>query len=106
MGLEFKYEGKTFELQPSFLCELNIKEWKGAKRVNINKIRPITYTPDFVGDSWIIETKGHRTNEFNLKWKMFKYLLNEKRKDIFICMPRNRKQVDECIKDICLLKKI
>lgn len=44
-GLKPLYEMETFVLQEKF-------EYCGEK------IRPITYTPDFTGDSYIIECKG------------------------------------------------
>lgn len=103
-GLEFAYEKDVFLLQPAFYSPHEILEWKGTKEVKQSKIRAITYTPDFTGDGWVIEVKGHRTNEFNIKWKLFKYLI-QKQKPTFICLPRNQKQVIECINKIKCLKK-
>lgn len=101
-GLEFEYEKDVYLLQPSFSSPHEILEWKGLKEIKQTKIRSITYTPDFTGNGWVIEVKGHRTNEFNIKWKLFKYLI-QKEKHMFICLPRNQKQVIECVnKIICL----
>ena len=45
-GITAKYEPKHFTLLPKF-------EWMGQK------IRPITYLPDFVGRGFIVECKCH-----------------------------------------------
>jgi len=102
-GLKFEYEKDVYLLQPSFTSPHEIIEWKGVKEIKQTKIRKITYTPDFTGEGWVIEVKGHRTNEFNIKWKLFKYLI-QKEKPMFICLPRNQKQVIECVNRIICLK--
>ncbi|RTL05075.1 DUF1064 domain-containing protein [Candidatus Dependentiae bacterium] len=93
-GLKFEYEGVTFVLQPSFALE-SIESGK-----KIKKVRDVKYTPDFIGDTWIIETKGHRTPVFDLRWKLFKYFLHLNKLDYKLYMPRNDKQVIEAINDI------
>jgi len=56
-------------------------------------IRKMTYTPDFVGKRWIIETKGKKTPEFMQKWKLFKkHLLNNKLKFVLF-MPTNKREI-------------
>ena len=57
------YEGQTYELVPSFNFEQEAYErqgnGKGEYRNRGNKkILNIKYTPDFVGDNFIIECKG------------------------------------------------
>ena len=72
-GIKFEYEPYAIELFPSFshLFDSYEKPSKTFKTIP-KKIRAIHYTPDFVGDGWIIETKGMRTEEFNIKWKLLK----------------------------------
>jgi len=69
--IKAKYEGQTYELVPSF--SFNNKSYerqansKGEyKERGGKKIRAITYTPDFVGNGFIIECKG-RPNESTKK---------------------------------------
>jgi len=62
-GIPAEYEKHTFELLPSFTF-LNdcIERQANSKGDFINrgnkKVLNLKYTPDFVGDSFIIETKG------------------------------------------------
>ena len=59
-GIDAKYEAEHFLLIPKF-------EYNGEK------IRPMTYLPDFVGNGFIIECKGMITDSFPLRFKIFKY---------------------------------
>ena len=61
-GIPVKYEPKHFTLLKSF-------EFLGQK------IRPITYLPDFIGRNFIVECKGLMGDSFPLRWKLFKYYL-------------------------------
>ena len=79
-GIEYKYPGPTYVFVEPFKYEgLLYERKKGSKEMVLKSshVRKLTYTPDFIGKSWIIETKGHRTNEFNIKWKLFKKHLND-----------------------------
>ena len=49
------YEGRSYERK--------VKKFVESSK----KIRAITYTPDFVGLDWIMEVKGMRTPDFNIK---------------------------------------
>ena len=40
----------------------------------VKKYLPIKYTPDFIGDNFIIETKGRANESFPMRWKLFKKL--------------------------------
>jgi len=71
------YEGQTYELVPSFNFEQEAYErqgnGKGEYRNRGNKkILNIKYTPDFIGQGFIIETKGRANESFPIRWKMFK----------------------------------
>jgi len=103
--IEFRYEDESFELLPSFNfnndCYERQSNGKGdfINRGN-KKVLNIKYTPDFIGDDFIIETKGRANESFPLRWKMFKYLMhlmNEKRT---LYKPQNQ---DECLKTVKLI---
>ena len=87
-GIETDYEGKKYTLLPKF-------------EYNDEKIRPITFTPDFpaTNGSFIIECKGFPNDGFPNKWKMFKALLHK----VFgsygprVFVVRNQKQVRDVI---------
>ena len=61
------------------------------------KILPITYTPDFIGEGFIIETKGYANESFPLKWKMFKRLVQDTTEGIVLYKPQNRKECDKTV---------
>lgn len=90
-GIQAKYEPKHFTL-------LNKFEYLGEK------IRPITYLPDFIGKyknkKFIIECKGLIGDSFPLRFKLFKYYLKRHKSKYKCYLVRNHKQVSEMIKDI------
>lgn len=87
-NIPFKHEANKYILVPSF-------EFKGKK------IRPITLTPDFTGDFFIIESKGHPNDSFPMKWKMFQYyLLNNDMEHYDLYIVHNQKEVNEAIEQI------
>ena len=83
-GITINYETKKFILLPKFKFHNQI-------------VRPITYTPDFIGDKFIIECKGYPTDAFPLKEKLFKYLLLSILPDTMYYVVHTQKQVDELI---------
>ncbi len=79
-NIDFRYEGESFELLPGFNFNNECYERQSnGKSDFINrgnkKILNIKYTPDFIGEDFIIETKGRANESFPLRWKMFKYLM-------------------------------
>ena len=100
--IKAKYEGKTYELQSSFLFDTDSYERQGnGKGDMINrgrkKILNIKYTPDFVSDSFIIECKGRANESFPLRWKMFKKHVKEQIPHVTLYKPQNQKECDEVI---------
>lgn len=91
-NIKAEYEPNKFVLVPAFtFCG--------------KKFREITLTPDFIGDNFIIEAKGHPNDAFPMKWKMFLYhLLNNEQAKKYInhklFIVHNHKEVDESIKRI------
>lgn len=86
-GIDAEYESTHFELIPKF-------EYNGEK------VRAMTYLPDFVGKNFIIECKGLVTDSFPLRWKIFKYYLKQENKDYKLFLIRNQKQVDEMVNEL------
>lgn len=86
-GIPAKYEPKHFTLLPKF-------EYLGEK------IRPITYLPDFIGPGFVVECKGLMGDSFPLRYKLFKYYLKRHRSKMKCYLVRNHKQVDEMIQEL------
>ena len=86
-GIKAEYEPIHFELIPKF-------EYQGEK------VRAMTYLPDFVGKDFIIECKGLITDSFPLRWKIFKYTLMKRNSNYKLYLVRNQKQVDELVKNL------
>ena len=98
--IKVKYEQETFTIFPAMVYPLACYEGTAKKLYNKgSKIRPITYTPDFVDPNgkFIIETKGYANESFPLRWKLFKKHLKENNHHYVLFMPRNKKQVDEVV---------
>lgn len=100
--IPFEYESVTYTLVPSFHYTNVSYETYTKKRKKVYEqqrpfVRPVTYTPDFIGDGWIIETKGYETSDFKIKWKMFKLMLLNTNSKIKIYKPTSPKQIDETI---------
>ena len=94
------YEETTFTIFDALVYPQACYEGTAKKLYNKgSKIRPITYTPDFVDPNgkWIIETKGYANESFPLRWKLFKKHLKDNNKQYVLFMPRNKKQVDEVV---------
>ena len=94
------YEEHTFTIFPATVYPQACYEGTNKKLYNKgSKIRPITYTPDFVDPKgkFIIETKGYANESFPLRWKLFKKHLKDNNKQYVLFMPRNKKQVDEVV---------
>jgi len=95
-----EYEEHTFTIFPATVYPQACYEGTSKKLYNKgSKIRPITYTPDFVDPKgkFIIETKGYANESFPLRWKLFKKHLKDNNHRYVLFMPRNKKQVDEVV---------
>jgi hypothetical protein len=98
-GLEANYETLTYTLVPNFtFIGKCLESSKNGLKLSSNKIRPWTYTPDFIGKNWVIECKGYGNEQWPLKLKMFKYTIKDTGISLYI--PSNKKQVNEVITDI------
>lgn len=101
-GIPFKYEPWRVELLPSSKWDGISYESVGKKKTfkKVESIRSITYTPDFVGENWVIETKGMKTQDFIIRWKLFKKYLTSNNLNYTLFMPTNTTQIKESIKII------
>jgi len=100
--IKAEYEGQTFTLIDEFKFEQEAYErcanGKGEfKDRGGKRIQSIKYTPDFVGDGFIIECKGRANESFPIRWKMFKKHVHENMKDVTLYKPQNQKECDATI---------
>ena len=96
------YEGATFELQEGFMFDNeSFERQSNGKGDMVNrgskKILNIKYTPDFVSDTFIIETKGRANESFPLRWKMFKKYVKVNLPRVTLYKPQNQKECDKVI---------
>ena len=101
--IQAKYEGETFELIHGFKFDNDVYERcansKGDYKNRGNKnIKNIKYTPDFVGEDFIIECKGRANESFPLRWKLFKKYLADNELYHRLYKPQNQKECDETVK--------
>jgi hypothetical protein len=106
--IKAKYEGETFVLLNGFHFENEAYERQSnGKGEYINRgckrILPIKYTPDFIGDDFIIECKGRANESFPIRYKLFKKLVSEQFPHITIYKPQCQSECDETVR--LILKK-
>ncbi len=104
------YEGETFELVEGFNFGLECYERCGNgkgeyKNRGNKKVLNIKYTPDFIGEEFIIECKGRANESFPLRWKMFKKLIASRSKPCTLYKPQNQKECDETVRLILVKQK-
>jgi len=85
--IQAEYEGTRFQILEPFTY-------------NDEKIRGMIFTPDFVGDDFIIECKGFMNDAFPLRWKIFKFFLFKNKLRYELYLPRNKKEVEAVVSDI------
>jgi len=100
-----KYEGETFVLMNGFHFENESYEKQAnGKGEFINRgskrILPIKYTPDFIGEDFIIECKGRANESFPMRWKLFKRLVSQQFPNYTLYKPQNQKECDRVIEII------
>jgi len=97
--IKAQYEGKTFVVLEGFeFPNISIERCANGrgdfKNRGEKKILPIRYTPDFIGDDFIIECKGRANESFPLRWKMFKKIVKRDHPCVIIYKPQNQKECD------------
>jgi len=113
-GVKFTYEQEKFVVVSGFKFKNESYErqsnGKGdmVDRGSGKSVRKIEYTPDFVitiGETkFIIETKGFRTSEFNMRYKLFKKYILENKLDYHLYMPHTQKECDKVL--LIILSKL
>lgn len=109
--IKARYEGETFELVGGFEFPFESYERTGNGKGEFTnrgnkKILNIKYTPDFVAEHFIIETKGRANESFPMRWKLFKkYLAEHKQEPFTIYKPQNQKECDIVIQLILQKQK-
>ena len=100
-----QYEGKTFVVSEGFdFPNISIERCANGRgefkdRGN-KKILPIKYTPDFIGDGFIIECKGRANESFPIRWKLFKKVVSSEHPHVIIYKPQNQRECDQTVKSI------
>ena len=96
------YEGRTYTLIEGFDFESSSYERQSNGKGQFvdrgnKKILPIKYTPDFIGEDFIIETKGRANESFPMRWKLFKKFINKCYPRVTLYKPQNQKECDQVI---------
>jgi len=107
--IKAQYEGETFVVLEGFdFPNVSIERCANGKGDFKNrgekKILPIRYTPDFIGEDFIIECKGRANESFPLRWKMFKKLVSSIRPHVIIYKPQNQKECDTTVASILKMR--
>ena len=100
--IKAKYEGETYTLISSFEFDTDSYERQSNGKGEFTnrgnkKILPIKYTPDFIGNDFIIETKGRANESFPIRWKLFKRFINKCYPHVTLYKPQNQKECDNVI---------
>ena len=108
--IRFKYEGETFVLLNGFHFDNQVFERQSNSKGEYTnrgekRILPIKYTPDFIGNNFIIETKGRPNESFPIRWKLFKKLVVEQFPNYTLYKPQNQKECDKTIDLILGMQK-
>ena len=102
-NIKASYEGWTFDLIREFDFNIDVYErcanGKGDYKNRGHKtIRKISYTPDFIGQGFIIECKGRPNESFPIRWKLFKkFAVKTWGSTVTIYKPQNQKECDETV---------
>jgi len=106
--IKAKYEGETYEVFPGFMFDNESYERQANGKGDLvnrggKKILGIKYTPDFIGEEFIIECKGRANDTFPMRWKLFKKLVKDKLPHVTLYKPQNQKECDKVVE--LILKK-
>lgn len=83
LGIPYEYETKKIVLQEGFRCPYQK-----------DKIRDLTYIPDFIIGPILLECKGFETPEWKIKKKLlFRWLMDNEPEAIFYQIHNNKKEL-------------
>ena len=107
-GVKLQYEPIQYTIVDGFKPNTKIytpsnRKGKKVLKLNTSKIRPITYTPDFVLETpstlVFIETKGRPNDVYPLKKKLFLRIIDtmpmKMKKQCWFFEPHNQSQIEE-----------
>tara|TARA_R110000751_G_C13557570_1_gene457093 strand:- start:56 stop:508 length:453 start_codon:yes stop_codon:yes gene_type:complete len=102
-NIKAEYEGRTYKLIDGFNFTIDCYEkqanGKGEFKNRGNKnILGMKYTPDFIGEGFIIECKGRANESFPIRWKIFKKYVNYQLRGVTLYKPQNQKECDETVR--------
>lgn len=84
-GVAYAYEAEKWELVPA-------QEYRGEK------VRPVTYTPDFILEGGaVVEVKGWRNDVFPLKRKLIIKYINERRPGTVFIEARSARDMADAV---------
>ena len=94
-----QYEGEKFQLIEGFQPQQEYWERQSNSkgdftRRDSKKVLAISYTPDFTGRDYIIETKGRANETFPIRWKLFKLWCLKNNETRALYKPQNQKECD------------
>ena len=100
--IKANYEGRCYTLIEGFDFESSSYERQSNGKGQFvdrgnKKILPIKYTPDFIGEDFIIETKGRANESFPMRWKLFKKFINKCYPRVTLYKPQNQKECDQVV---------
>lgn len=101
-GINAVYEGESFQLINSFNFKPSCYERQGNGKGDMidrgaKKHQGIKYTPDFIGEGFIIECKGRANESFPIRWKLFKDLMKDS-DNMTLYKPQSQKECDEVVR--------
>jgi hypothetical protein len=101
-NIDATYESHTFELVNAFEFQNDCYERQANSKGDYTnrghkRVLNIKYTPDFVGEDFIIETKGRANDSFPLRWKMFKKFMMDANDTRTLYKPQNQAECDKTI---------
>ena len=104
-NISAQYESNTFELVTAFEFQNGCFERQANGKNEFidrghKKVLNIKYTPDFIGEDFIIETKGRANESFPLRWKLFKKWMTDNNDTRTLYKPQNQ---DECKKTVQMI---
>jgi hypothetical protein len=105
------YEGQSYTLIEGFNFPIESHERQSNGKGDFTnrggkRILPITYTPDFIGEDFIIECKGRANESFPIRWKLFKRYVNDNMPNITLYKPQNQSECDKVIQLILAKRKL
>jgi len=104
-NIKAEYEGQSYILVDAFdfTCESYERQSNGkgdfTNRGN-KRVLSISYTPDFIGNNFIIECKGRANESFPIRWKLFKKYVQENMPNYTLYKPQNQSECDQVIQHI------